>query len=116
MTQDKPAIPFRRVSDVIDSTDKWADLPRKDIDSLLGVEIGLLDVMVFPSTRFNNSEWAIVLCQSLDNDVQFTTMLGGEVAVRKLKELRERQLFPVMGEFIRKPATQQGYSDYYDLR
>jgi len=53
-------------------------------------------------------ECAIVLFNFPDDNVDFSTLVGGEVVVKKLKEAQEKGLLPLLGTIVHNEV-------YYDI-
>lgn len=128
---------YRRISEVIRDPSEWADLPQVDVNALEGAEIVVHDVMflrgnvgeradmdycivlfagpeVAPPSAFPRSVWG-------KNGIQ-TTMCGGAVFVRKMKQLSaygpewsagESEL-PMLGRVIKRLGTRYP-TPYYDF-
>lgn len=111
-----------RVSDVIPTPDRWAMYDQIDRESIVGMDVVILDFMVFESLKWADRDWVIILLQRLGDTEPVTTACGGAVVVRKLNDLRNftfpngRQgAFPIAGRLVRRPSRVKGQSDYYDL-
>lgn len=132
-----PAPFYKRVSEVIRDPSEWADLPQIDIDALEGAEVVIHDVMflrgnigeradmdyaiilfagpnVAPPSSFPRDSWKA-------HDIQ-TSMCGGAVFVRKMKQLTgygvdyagEPNQLPMLGRVIKRLGTRYP-TPYYDF-
>ncbi len=100
-----PRDPKSHVSDVIPSGNLWPDLPRRELEDILNVEIVLEDFS-FLSGKFG--DFAVILARMPGTSQQFTSACGGEVVCRKLEKLKEGRHLPVL-------ATITFNEKYYDL-
>lgn len=93
----------KRVGDVTGG-DLFPDLEQRPLADLLGKDLTILDLSVL-DTKFG--KFAVIKC-SMGKEV-FTTACGGDVVVRKLQEVKEKGLLPLIGA-ITKPGR------YYDIK
>lgn len=85
-TAAKPVrMPARRASDVID-TGLWPELPQRNTDDFLDVDIVVEDFRILHSREYNN-DYAVIKCYDADG-VDFTTVCGGSVVVEKLQQMK----------------------------
>jgi len=97
--------PKSRASDVIPSGNLWPELPRRELDELLGTEFVLEDFS-FLSGKYG--DFAVFLARMPGTAQQFTSACGGEVVCRKLEKLKDGRHLPVL-------ATITFDDRYYDL-
>ena len=112
----------RRVSDLIPTPDAWQEYPQVELDELVGQDIALLDVMMFDSQQYEGKQWGVLLYKNIELDEIETTLVGGDVIMRKLRTLKEWTrsdgtvgAFPCVGRILSKPSRTKGNHDYYDL-
>lgn len=134
----QPSAPYyRRVSEVIRDPSEWNDLPQVEIDALEGAEIVVHDVMFLRGTMGERSDmdYAIILFggpttpppsafprESWAKSGIQTSMCGGAVFVRKLKQLNgygvdyagEPNQLPMLGRVIRRQGSRWP-TPYYDF-
>lgn len=97
--------PKRKVGDVIQSGNLWPDLPRRELEDLLGTELVLED---FSYLNGKFGKFAVLLARIPGDSTEFTTACGGEVVCRKLDELKDGNNLPVLGTITMDDR-------YYDL-
>lgn len=124
--QAQPVAPFyRRVSEIIRDPSEWANFPQVDVATLEGSTIVVHDVMFLRGNigQRDDMDYAILIFGGPDdapevqtpNGVQVprnarTTMCGGSVFVRKLKQLAghgpanasDGNMLPVAGRIARR--------------
>lgn len=82
---------------------------QRELNSLLGADYIVVD---YAERKGRFGKWAVILLQDPETGEQFTTATGGMVVVSKLEELREKNSFPVLGQFT---ATMGEQGEYFDL-
>jgi len=104
-TKASPRDPTRHVGDVIPSGNLWPDLPRRELDDLLNIELVIED---FSFLQGRYGQFAVFLARMPGTAQQFTSACGGEVVCRKLEALKDGRHLPVLGTI--------SYNErYYDL-
>ena len=126
---------YRRVGDVIRDPSIWEELPRLTLEQLKDIEIVVHDAMFLVGNypdRADNSYAIIMFATPADGptDVRIggvfiptgasTALVGGEVAVRKLKQLAGvnpvgRSQLPILGRFVMRDSKVQGHQPYADF-
>lgn len=107
----------RRVGQVVSGT-LWPDLPQVQLQDVLGTDLLLQDCTFLrgsytdPVTR-EISTYAVIKFADVETGEEKTTLCGGNVVVRKLRELQENSQFPIIGQI----TLEQGgsYGRYYDI-
>lgn len=136
--QDAPFAPFyRRVSEVIRDPSEWSDLPQVDVNALEGAELVIHDVMFLRGSigERPDMDYAIFLFAGPETPPRMamprstwaangfqTSMCGGAVFVRKLKQLTgygadfagEPNQLPMLGRLIKRQGTRYP-TPYFDF-
>jgi hypothetical protein len=97
-------IPDKRVGDVVPSG-LWPDIPQSDLRETLDMDI-IVDDVAFLMGDYG--EFAVILYRPPDTGEQYTVACGGQVVVRKLKDVKKGHGFPILGRI-----TKEGR--YYDI-
>lgn len=102
--------PTGTFSDHYAAVEFYPDLPKKSLEDILDVGHSILDVHIVEGfkSKFGESNFALILMETLDTGEQFTTLCGGEVVVKKVADAKKKRLLPLIG-VITKPAH------YYDI-
>lgn len=82
---------------------------QKELNAILGTDYIIVD---YAERKGRFGKWVVILLQDPETGDQFTTATGGMVVVAKLEELREKNSFPIVGQFT---ATMGEQGEYFDL-
>lgn len=111
-----------RVSDLIRTPAEWQEFPQVPFEEICNVDLIIHDAMIFPSQEYEGREFTIMKLENPTTREVFTSLTGGSVVIRKLRELMEfrirgevRNVLPVAGQFRAHESKIRGHSDYYDL-
>jgi len=104
-----------RVSDLIGDgkINFYPDLPRVDLEDILGKDVMLMDVQVMKDWKsdYGNglSDWCLIQFQDLDSGENKTTKCGGVVLVKRMAELKARKAFPIVGAIVTQGDSEKPY-------
>lgn len=118
LSEEPAALPFpielegmQRVSDLIPTPEQWAEYEQRPFESIVGLELILIDAMLLPSLTWEDKEFAIVLAWDPGASRYFTFLSGGDVFTRKLRTLKEWKrpdgkigAFPCRGRIELRPS------------
>ena len=87
----------------------YPDLPKRALVDVLGKEYTVLDVAIVEGfdSMYGESDFALILMED-ETGIQFTTLCGGMVVLKKLRKAKEKDLLPLYGAIV-KPDR------YYDI-
>ena len=87
----------------------YPDLPKRTLVDVLDKEYTVLDVAIVEGfdSAYGESDFALILMED-DTGIQFTTLCGGMVVLKKLRKAKDKGLLPLYGAIV-KPAR------YYDI-
>lgn len=96
---------IKRISEVLPQQ-KVYEAEKVDINALLNTEFIVLDYQILNG---NYSEFAVILCSSVDKKKTFTFTTGSKVILKKLDTLKQNRLLPVIVKLVK-------IKRYYDFR
>jgi len=96
--------------DVMPKIEFYPDLPKVALKSILDRQIEVTDAQVVRDfdSKFGKSDFALILFTDLKDGLQYTTLCGGMVVVKKVQYAIDNRLLPLLGT-IDQPG------DYYDI-
>lgn len=99
------------VSEVLGIKPFYPDKPRADFRTLLDETVIIDDAMIIEDyeSEYGTHDLALFLFHPVGSNDAMTSACSGQVVVKKLRQLAERDLFPVTAVFHRN-------NRYYDMK
>jgi len=100
----------RTFSDEFGKGTFYPDISRRPLEEVLDKTYSVLDATIVEGfeSKYGESDFALILMEDVPTGEQFTTLCGGMVVVKKIRQALDRQIFPILGTIV-KPGR------YYDI-
>lgn len=96
--------------EVMPKIEFYPDLPKVELKTILDRELEVTDAQVVRDfdSKFGKSDFVLLLFTDPVDGLQYTTLCGGVVIVKKIQYALDNRLLPLLG-IISRPG------DYYDI-
>lgn len=88
----------------------YPDIPKRPLAEVLDKTFSLVDATIIEGfeSKFGTSDFSLLLLEDVSTGEQFTTLCGGMVVVKKVRQALDKKLLPLFATIV-KPAQ------YYDI-
>ena len=100
----------RTFSDEFGTGAFYPDLPKRPLAEILNKTFSILDATIVEGfeSKYGTSDFALLLMEVVSTGEQFTTLCGGRVVVKKVRQALDKKLLPLSGTIIK-------LERYYDI-